>query len=233
MIDMIAFDGDDTLWHCQRLYTQATAQFKHLFSGRYDPEWVGRRLSEVENANLADYGYGFKSFALSMIETAVEISDGPVPGDLLRRTIDLARQIKRANVQLMAFAVETLAELSATYALMLITKGDFGEQTSKIRGSGLTQYLRAVDIVGEKSVQTYQEILARHHVDPRRFLMVGDSLHSDIVPVIDLGGKAVYIPYGSALSRETMGISIEGKDGYYALESLAQLPALVKSLNAE
>jgi len=178
MIDIIAFDGDDTLWHCERLYAQAAGKFKRLFSNCHDPEWVGQRLSEIEIANLSDYGYGFKSFALSMIETAIEISDGPVPSDLLRQTIDIARQIQRADVQLVTFAEDTLAELSATYPLMLITKGDFIEQARKVTGSGLAKYFRSTEIIGEKSAETYQEVLARRHVNPRRFLMIGDSLRS-------------------------------------------------------
>jgi putative hydrolase of the HAD superfamily len=230
MIDLIAFDGDDTLWNNETLYSHAKDRFQRLFSKTHPPEWVKLKLDEIEIHNLKDYGYGIKSFTLSMIEAALELSDSAINAGEMREVLHIARQMHQADVELFAHAEETLAKLSGAYPLMLITKGDTFEQERKIRRSGLARYFQHIEIIGDKSAETYLTILDKHHIDPHRFLMVGNSLRSDILPVISLGGIAVYIPYAHTWSHEIVEDPDLERGRYYELEHLGQLPALVSRL---
>lgn len=230
-IEVIAFDADDTLWHNEILYSQAKDKFSQLFSDYHDPEWIGKKLDETEMRNIYSYGYGIKSFTLSMIETAIEITEGQVAGREVQEIISLAKEMLQAGVQLLEQAEETLAELSSTHVLMLITKGDTFEQERKIKRSGLASYFRHSEIVSEKTMQVYQELLEKYDLDPQRFLMVGNSMRSDIIPVIGIGGQAVFISHPLTWVHETMiDRSIEVSE-YFELEHLGQLPDFVRSLD--
>lgn len=230
MFDIIAFDADDTLWHNETLYTVALDGLKLLLASYAHPEQVERTLFETEMRNLAFYGYGIKSYALSMIETAIQISDGDIDGQGVLQVIGLARDMLKANVQLFDHVKEVISGLSAGYPLMVITKGDLLDQQNKMARSGLQPYFRYVEIVTDKTPESYAALLERYRFDPARFLMVGNSLRSDILPVIALGGCAVYIPYQITWAHEQIDLSEAQRQHFYELEGIGLLPDLIESL---
>ena len=231
IIKVIAFDADDTLWHNEWLYGETKEKVKRLLSDNHDPDLVAETIDDIEVANLQFYGYGIKSFTLSLIEAAITISKGKVDSELISRIIEYGKEMLRTDVPLFDGVQETLASLHDSYELMLITKGENKEQMRKVRRSGLAQYFRYIEVVDEKNQQTYCEILTKHEIEPSRLLMVGNSLRSDIEPVLAIGGQAVYIPYTNTWSHETkidMG-SIHGK--YEQVGQLSQLPELIQRLD--
>lgn len=229
--DLIAFDADDTLWHNEPLYEQAQEKLKKLLSSYVDGQTVERRLFEKETANIVYYGYGIKSFTLSMIETAIELTEGRITGAEIQKIIGLAKEMLTSEVQLVEHAEETIRELAKSYQLMVITKGDLLDQESKLSHSGIGGYFRYVEVVSEKAHTTYQALLAKYGIEPQRFLMVGNSLKSDILPVLALGGHAVYIPYHVTWAHEMIDHQRMEHDGYYELEHLGQLPQLIEQLS--
>jgi putative hydrolase of the HAD superfamily len=231
MIEMIAFDGDDTLWHNEPIYLQAKEDFIQIVTSAHDLEAIGPGLDEIELRNLQYYGYGLKSFVLSMIEASIHLTGGKIESQNIHKIIQIAKQMLDTPVQLFDQVEETLAQLSAVYPLMLITKGDTFEQERKVRRTGLAQYFRQVEIVADKSVDVYRSLLNKYHLDPRSFLMVGNSLRSDILPVLNAVGKAVYIPYIHTWSHETVELPAEVAEEFFELEHLGQLPALLDNLS--
>jgi putative hydrolase of the HAD superfamily len=231
MLEVIAFDADDTLWHNETQYLQAKSRYGQLLSRYHGPERVEQRLDEVELQNVRFYGYGIKSFTLSMLELAIELTEGQITGREVQEILDLGKQMLMGEVQLFEHAEETVVRLSAGHDLMLITKGDVFEQGKKVEQSGLTHHFRYVEIVGEKTAASYRAILERHRLNAERFLMVGNSLKSDILPVLEIGGRAVYIPYEHTWVHERVIDGGVAKDGYYELEHLGQLPGLVEKLS--
>jgi putative hydrolase of the HAD superfamily len=231
MIDIIGFDADDTLWHNEQLYHQAKKRFAQILEKYSSSKEASLRLDQSEVRNIEHYGYGIKSFALSMIETAVEVSNGQVAGDVIGELIAVTKQMLSADVDLVAGAEETLAVLSTKYALMLITKGDSYEQERKITRSGIDQYFRYLEVVGEKSEATYLKILGQYNLDPTKFLMVGNSLRSDILPVVRIGGRGVFIPNDLTWFHEHLSQDDIADLEFAELERLSQLPSYLANLD--
>jgi putative hydrolase of the HAD superfamily len=230
MFDIIAFDADDTLWHNEPLYRGTQRQVLDILAHYHDRGWIERRMYETEVRNLEHYGYGIKGFTLSMIETAIELTEGRISGAEIGRIIELTREMFKAPVELLDGVVETIAALAAAHDLMLITKGDLFEQQAKIARSGLAEHFRKVEIVPVKVKETYQSIAARHNIDPRRFLMIGNSMRSDILPVIEMGGRAVYIPYESTWEHENVpDEELAGRE-FFQIAHILQLPDLIDEL---
>jgi putative hydrolase of the HAD superfamily len=229
MFDVIAFDADDTLWHNETLYRAAEDKFTQLLSRYRHTEVIKEALHATEVRNLQRFGYGIKGFALSMIETAVELSEGRIQGGDIQAIIDFAKEMLDAPVQLFVHVEETIAGLSASHDLMLITKGDLLDQETKIARSGLGGYFTYVEIVSQKTGAVYETLLAKHSIDPERFLMVGNSLKSDILPVVAIGGQAVYIPCDLTWVHEVVG-DHDGDEQrrYFELEHIGLLPDLVR-----
>jgi putative hydrolase of the HAD superfamily len=204
MFEVIAFDADDTLWHNEPLYRGTQQQVMEILSLYHDREWIERRMYETEIRNLEHYGYGIKGFTLSMIETAIELTEGRITGAEVGRIIELTREMFRAPVELLDGVEETITTLARSHNLMLITKGDLFEQEAKIARSGLADYFSKIEIVPVKTRETYQTIAAKHSIDPQRFLMVGNSMRSDVLPVIEMGGHAIHIPYETTWEHEVV-----------------------------
>ena len=228
--DIIAFDADDTLWHTERLYVDAQARFVQLLAHYRDPEWVRERLFQTEMRNMQHFGYGVKAFALSMIETAVELTEGQVSGHDIHALIGLAKEMLGAEVELLPHVAEAIPVLAARYALMVITKGDLLDQETKIARSGLGGYFRHVEIVSEKTTESYARLFRQHGIAPERCLMVGNSLRSDILLILALGGHAVYVPYDLTWQHEVAQPPPAGQPGFYQIEHLGQLPALLAQI---
>lgn len=229
--EVIAFDADDTLWHNERLFVNAQARFKTLLAQYHSAEWIGERLYDAEVRNLPHFGYGVKAFALSMIETAVELTEGRISGHDVKAVIDLAREMLAAEVELLEHAAETVTRLAEAYTLMLVTKGDLRDQEAKVARSGLAPFFRHVEVVSEKTADTYAGLLKRHSIAPARFLMVGNSLRSDILPVLSLGASAAYVPSRLSWAHEAAAPPPPEHPGYYRLENLGELPALLEKLD--
>lgn len=227
---IIAFDADDTLWQNEPYYQAAAEGLTALLKGYMDPTKVAETLAETEIRNVRWYGVGIKSYTLSMIETAVAVSGGMVTGVEIGLILELGRDMLRTEMVLFDHAAETLAHLAAGHDLMLITKGDLFEQDSKVKRSGLADLFKSIEIVQDKTVETYQRILDRHGIPPGRFVMVGNSLKSDILPVVALGGRAVYIPYENTWSQEHVD---PPHHDYYEIEHLGLLPELIAKIEAE
>ena len=233
VFQLIGVDADDTLWHNERLYVNAQARLVQLLAAYHDPRWVDQRLYQTEKRNLEHFGYGIKAFALSMIETAIELTEGRISGAEIQRLIDLAREMLAADVELLEHVAETVARLAGRYPLMLITKGDLRDQELKVARSGLAPHFRHIEIVSEKNRESYSALLDRHGIPRDRFLMVGNSLRSDILPVLELGARAVYIPHRVTWSHEAAEPPPAGRTGYYRLEHFGLLPDLLERLERE
>jgi putative hydrolase of the HAD superfamily len=231
MFDVIAFDADDTLWHNEVLYTETQDKFKELLSDYLSADAVEEALYRTEKQNLHHYGYGIKSFALSMIETAIEVSDGQISGQAIQAVIGLAKDMLNAPVQLLDGVHGVITALSKSYQLMVITKGDLLNQESKVSQSGLAHCFTHIEVVSEKTKDTYQALLTKHCISPRRFLMVGNSLRSDVLPVLAIGGQAAYIPYHTTWAHEIVVNPDQGGKVYHELEHIGQVPALVRRLS--
>jgi putative hydrolase of the HAD superfamily len=231
MIDLIAFDADDTLWQNETLYLAAQSQFKQLLARYHDPEWIAQRLDQTEARNLEHFGYGIKSFILSMIETAVELTEGRIQGEEVQQIVNFGKDMLHTPIQPLDHVEETVARLAESHDLMIITKGDLLDQETKVARSGLARYFKYVEITSGKSRDTYRAILTRHQVEPSRFMMVGNSLKSDILPVVELGGIAVYIPHPLTWAHENQLDRQIESDRYFELEHIGLLPALVERLS--
>ncbi|MDR3577338.1 MAG: HAD hydrolase-like protein [Anaerolineaceae bacterium] len=230
MIDTIAFDADDTLWHNEPLYDQARIQFCQILSTYQPAEKLESRLSEIEIANIQIYGYGIKSFILSMVEAAVDLSAGRVKGDEIQGILDISRQMLTADVPLFDHVKDVLEALHSDYDLILITKGDLFEQSRKVERSGLANYFRLIEVVEDKTEKSYRTLLQKYNIAPARFLMVGNSIRSDILPVVKIGGQAVYIPYATTWVHETVADLDIDQHHFAEINNLIQLPEYLKGL---
>ena len=230
MIEVIAFDADDTLWENEFLYHEATQKLTEFLPTIQYPKLIEQRLGEIEIQNVRIFGYGIKTFALSMIETALLLSGGEIEVQAIQHILEIAKEMLTAEVKLFDHTEETLKVLSRKFDLMLITKGDQFEQKRKIDISGLSEYFRYIEIVIEKSREIYLGLLDKYKIDPIRFLMVGNSLRSDILPVVGIGAKAVYIPYDLTWSQEFVTIDTDDEHKFDELEHIGQLPGYIESL---
>jgi putative hydrolase of the HAD superfamily len=229
---VLGFDADDTLWHNETLFAAAHAKFHALLSAHHDPATVERALYATELRNLPLYGYGAKGFTLSAIETAIDLTEGRVSANELRELLALGRDILAHPVELLDAVPDTLAALAAAgHRMLLVTKGDLLHQERKIHASGLAHRFLATEIVSEKDEASYARLLRRHHVDPARFLMVGNSLRSDIAPVLALGGLAAHVPYPLTWEHEKLAALPSAPDRFFTLASIRELPALVTRIS--
>ena len=232
MIETIAFDADDTLWHNETLYQDAQAQLEALLSPWAKADQTRSLLTEIELENLTLYGYGIKAFTLSMLETALKVSQNQVDPLVLQKILKLGRSMLQAEVTLLPNVENVLETLSSTYRLMIITKGDLLDQTSKVARSGLESYFSLIEVLNQKTPEAYQSILDKNRLEIEHFLMVGNSLRSDIDPVLALGGLAVHIPAGTVWEHEMLDDFDTDQDGFYEIEDIQGLPALVEKLAA-
>lgn len=232
MIGTIAFDGDDTLWHNESIFSVTQDRFRGLVLPYVSAEEIDTRLLATEQRNLRVFGYGIKGFTLSMIETAIEVSGGRIPSSDISTIIEFARAMLAHPVELLEGVESTIEALSESYALMLITKGDLFDQESKIARSGMVDRFETVEIVAEKDEATYQRILTAHHIEPAHFLMVGNSLRSDVLPVLAVGGRAVHIPYHITWAHEHVELCDGPPQGCWSIASVAELPALLEEIDA-
>jgi len=227
----IGFDADDTLWHNEKYYIEAQSRFHKVVRRYGTTEGIDDELQRVEMRNLEHFGYGIKGYALSMIETAVHLSGGMVSGQEVMGIISIAKDLLDARVDLLDHASSVIPLLSRSFPLMLVTKGDLRDQESKIERSGLSKYFRHVEILSNKGQENYRALLRRHGIPPGQFVMVGNSLRSDIWPVLELGGAAIYVPHHFTWAHEAAEPPASTHPGYHAIEHLGLLPGLLERLD--
>lgn len=231
MIDWIAFDADDTLWHNEYLYDEARRQLDEILRPYApSPEEVERIVHDTEMANLPYYGFGISSFTLALIEAAVTVTGGRFSGEDIGRVMAISRGMVTAEVRLIDEVEETLAALSVDYPLLLITKGDLLHQQNKVARSGLGGYFAGVEVVSDKTPEVYREILTRRGIAPERFLMVGNSPRSDILPVATLGGRAVYVPNGTSWVYDLVDLPDDLPGPIYRADRLGEVVDLIRGL---
>jgi len=195
-VTTIGFDADDTLWHNERFFRITQNRFADLLADHADPDHLSDRLLAAEKRNIGHYGYGIKGFVLSMIETAIEVTDQQVPAAVIAELMQAGREMLAHPIELLPKAKQAVEAAAATHRVVLITKGDLLDQERKLAQSGLGDLFDGVEIVSEKTPEIYAGIFARHGDGAGRALMVGNSMRSDVVPVIKAGGWGVYVPHG-------------------------------------
>jgi putative hydrolase of the HAD superfamily len=233
-IEVVAFDGDDTLWHSESHFVDAHARFVALVSPYFDgdPGVIDERVVATERANLAIYGYGAKAFTLSLIESAIELTGGRVTSGEISAILDVGKRLLDHPVELLDGVDEVVARLADdTYRLIVVTKGDLFHQEAKVAGSGLADMFSRVEIVSEKDVSTYRRVMDEAGVAPENFLMIGNSVRSDILPVIELGGNAAHLPYVYTWELEHVADSDAERMGFHELTSIRQVPELLERLS--
>ncbi|MCU1399844.1 MAG: hypothetical protein JWN62_2953 [Acidimicrobiales bacterium] len=222
--DIIAFDADDTLWKSEDGFHHAERRFVELVAPHVPTGIdVKAALTAVERKNLHVLGYGVKAFGLSMVEAAITLSDGAIPAPVIAQLVEIARAMLTEPVHLLDGVPEVLEAVGRTHRIVLITKGDLVHQSAKIETSGLAHHFSDIEIVMEKDAATYSRIITRLGVPPSRFCMVGNSVRSDILPVLALGASAVHVPYPLLWDLEEAPAD-HGRQ-FAELESLRQLPA--------
>jgi putative hydrolase of the HAD superfamily len=230
-VEVVGLDADDTLWHNESLFSVTHDRFAELLADHTDPDDLGRRMLETERRNLHLFGYGAKGFTLSMIETALEVTDGDLPGSHVQAILDLGKALLAHPVDLLDGVREAIEAL-ADRRLVLITKGDLFHQETKVAGSGLGEHFERIEIVSEKDETTYRKVLADLGIEPHEFLMVGNAMRSDILPVVAIGGRAVHVPYAVDWAHEVVDEADHPDEGWWRVESLAELPALLTELES-
>lgn len=223
-MEVVALDGDDTLWHSETYFADTHARFAELLAPYVPADELEQRLLEVERRNLDVFGYGVKGFTLSLLETAIAVSSGRIPADDLATIIGWGKAMLDHPVELLDGVADAIDAFRARgLVLVLITKGDLWHQESKVAASGIADHFDAVEIVAEKDVATYRAILERHGIDPARFCMIGNSVRSDILPVLALGGRAVHVPYDYLWAHEAVD---DPGDEHLVVRALHEVVAL-------
>lgn len=227
-ITLVGFDADDTLWENEHFFRLTETHFRDLLADYAQAEKLSAQLLEAEKRNIKHYGFGIKGFTLSMIETAIEITDGKVPASTISKILNAGREMLSHPVETLPEAEHTLQTLSATHKLVLITKGDLFDQERKLAQSGLGDYFEAVEIVSDKSTKTYQRIFTRHGTGAAHAVMVGNSLKSDVIPAIDAGAFGVHIPHQLTWDLEHAEPPTH-QPRYRAIKSLGELVPLINT----
>jgi putative hydrolase of the HAD superfamily len=229
-IRVVGFDGDDTLWHNETRFHMTQAALRDLLRSHVPDADVDSRLFEVEMRNLGLYGYGVKAFTLSMLETAIQVTQGRIPASDLEVILGWGKQMLLAPTELLAGVDVALRRIGERFPLLLITKGDLFDQESKLARSGLAGLFTGVEVLSDKNVDSYRRVLARRQISPQEFVMVGNSLRSDVAPVLELGARAVHIPYAVTWSHEEVPDESLPATGWHRLAGIAELDPLLAQM---
>lgn len=230
---VIAFDADDTLWHNEHHFLAAVDRYTQLIRDFADDETARQHLLDVERRNIALYGYGTKGFTLSMLESAIHLSQGQVSTKVLATILENGKRQIRAPVMLLPDVEDTLEQLAEHFVLALISKGDLQDQRRKMTSSRLESYFAVIEIVPEKDAATYEAILAAHGWSNKRFVMVGNSIRSDVLPVLEIGARAVHVPYTTTWSHEQCDVPAWAQGGFHTLERISRLPQKLAEMNVD
>ena len=227
-IKVIGFDADDTLWVNEPIFRQIEDRFISYVKDYDITGETADELFKTEMNNLVSYGYGIKGFVLSMIETAIRISDGKIPQSVIADIIGLGKEMLDHPVELLDGVKTTLKQLRPDYRLIVVTKGDLLDQERKLKKSGLEHYFHHKEVVSDKTEENYSNLLSLFDIDPGEFLMVGNSIKSDILPILNIGSNAVHVPYHTTWQHEMVDTNgISGKNGYHTIDRITDLVDLL------
>lgn len=226
----IAFDADDTLWHNERYFQISQDRFRDLLAPYSDPDHLNERLLAAERRNLGHYGYGVKGFMLSMIETAIEVTEQKVPANVIAELLAVGQDMLAHPIELLPGVKDVIGALEAEYIILLITKGDLLDQERKLAQSGLGEMFNGVEIVSEKTANVFQRIFQSYGNGPEASMMIGNSLKSDVLPPLEIGAWGVHIPHELTWALEHAEAPTD-HGRFRQIPSLTDLPELVKDLS--
>ncbi len=227
-IKVIAFDADDTLWENENFFREAEQEFYSLMKNYADASFLEQKLFQTEIGHLSLYGYGIKSFILSMIETALKVSKNELSQDIIAEIIQIGKRMLKHPVRLLEGVESSLKYLSEQgYILVVATKGDLLDQERKLKQSGLLDYFHHIEVMTDKQDVNYRTLLKHLNIEPSQLLMVGNSLKSDILPVIKLGAQAIHIPYHTTWVHEELAKTELSRYQYLELGSLLEIRSKV------
>ena len=224
-IKVIAFDADDTLWINETYFREAEHEFARLLADFETENKIDQELFKKEMENLELYGYGVKGFVLSMVESALELSNYTIKPQVIEKILNIGKEMINKPLELLNGVEETLKALSGSYKLILATKGDLLDQERKLEKSGLLKYFHHIEVLSEKKPENYKKLLSHLDIDPSSFLMVGNSLKSDVLPLIEIGAQAIHIPFHTTWAHEVVEHNGEG------YKTVQQLTDIIKFLN--
>lgn len=201
-IKVIGFDADDTLWVNETYFREAEQEFAQLMAAYETANKVDQELFKKEMDNLPLYGYGVKAFVLSMVESSLEISNNQVSNETIQKILNIGKNMIDKPVEILDGVEEVLEQLSAKYRLILATKGDLLDQERKLKKSGLTDYFHHIEVLSDKKEDNYSQLLHHLEIEPLEFLMIGNSLKSDILPLVNLKAHAIHVPFHTTWAHE-------------------------------
>lgn len=227
-LKVIAFDADDTLFVNEPYFQETEQKFCELMSDYSSQHSLSQELFKTEIYNLDLYGYGIKGYTLSMIEAAIKISDNTLSNEAITKIMELGKELLQKPIELLDGVEDTLKALNGKYKLIVATKGDLKDQQRKLHDSGLGSYFHHIEVMADKQELNYQKLLARLEIKPEEFFMIGNSLKSDVLPVLSLGGYAVHIPFHTTWEHETISHKVEHPN-FKTVEKISDiLPFLLK-----
>ncbi|MBC9796710.1 HAD family hydrolase [Sinomicrobium weinanense] len=219
---VIGFDADDTLWVNETYFREAEQKFARLLSAYETENKIDQELFKVEMDNLELYGYGIKGFMLSMIESAIDLSNGKVPVATISEILHLGKEMISKPVELLDGVEEVLRQLSGKYRLVLLTKGDLLDQERKMGRSGLSEYFHHIEVLSEKKEENYRNLLEHLEIREEEFLMIGNSLKSDILPIVNIGAQAIHVPFHTTWAHEIVRED-ENNGGYRTVNNIKEV----------
>ncbi|MGB0154982.1 MAG: HAD family hydrolase [Verrucomicrobiales bacterium] len=223
-VSVIGFDADDTLWVNETYFREVEDKFAKILEDYEVNDRAVQELFKVEIRNLGRYGYGVKGFVLSMIECALDLSNHTLPQTSISEIINLGKEMIEYPIELLPDVVDVISRLKDEYRLIVVTKGDLLDQERKLQRSEIAHYFHHVEIVHEKEEANYSRLLRQQDIDPKEFLMVGNSLKSDVLPVVGIGAQAVHIPFHTTWQHEEAEPQSQENADYLTLSSIADLP---------
>lgn len=226
-IRVLAFDADDTLWENENYFREVEVKFEELMEAYLPRHTTARELLKTEIENIELYGYGIKAFVLSMIETALKISEHTIPLNTIDKIIQLGRDMMTKPVIIIPGVEEVLHSFQNKYRLVMATKGDLLDQERKLKKSGLEKYFHHIEIMSEKKEADYQKLIRHLDIKPSEFAMIGNSIKSDVLPVLALGGTGIHVPFHTTWAHETVEAEIDNPN-FYEVASISLLPDLFK-----
>ncbi len=224
---IIAFDADDTLWHNEPYFDEAQARFCKLFQDFASSQEILGLILNHQVKNLPIYGFGIKAFTLSMIETALKITDNNISGKGIEQIITIGKDLLQKPVELMPNVETVLQELHGKYKLVMATKGDLKDQHRKLHDSGIGHYFHHIEVLSDKTELDYEKMLGRLDIKAEDFLMIGNSLKSDVLPIINLGGYGIHVPYATTWEYEKIDFEIE-HENFIALNNIEEVLNILK-----
>lgn len=224
---IIAFDADDTLWHNEPYFDEAQDKFCELFGGYASKQELLRLILNHQITNLPLYGFGIKAFTLSMIESALELTNHSISGQNIEKVLQIGKDLLQKPVELLPDVISVLEELKGTYKLIVATKGDLKDQHRKLHESGIGAYFHHIEVMSDKTELDYEKMLGRLDCQAADFLMIGNSLKSDVLPVLNIGGHAIHIPYHTTWEYEQIDFEIE-HENFRAFEKITDVLQLLQ-----